>query len=421
MESVDVATTAPAPLTVPVTPMSLTEARAAVAATIADQRDNLLAISHQIHDDPELSYQEFRSAALLADQLRAAGYDVTLGCYGLDTAFEAVIGEGDVTATLCLEYDALPKIGHACGHNIIATAGLGAAIALAPLAAEAGVRVKVLGTPAEEHGGGKVDMLRAGAWEDSTFSLMVHGMTTGDVAVERTVFTAVERFQVTFHGVASHAAGAPWLAVNAGAAATLSLTAMALLRQHIPHTANINAYISNGGAATNIIPDLAELQVEVRAADLDVHRDLKQRVMNCFEGAAIATGCTWEQHATENGYAPVKHDPDLSRIWDANLSTRGRTLDDSYDLGGGSTDMGNVSQVLPGLHGTVALDGCEAAPHQVAFEQAAASPAGDDAVLDAAAALAWTVLDVAHDPALRADLLARQAARPVGATTVDSI
>lgn len=411
---------APADVTL-TAPTTLAAARQAVAETIAGQREKLLAISHQIHDDPELSYDEHRSAALLADQLREAGYDVTLGCYGLETAIEAVIGQGDLTATLCLEYDALPKIGHACGHNIIATAGLGAAIALAPLAAEAGIRVKVLGTPAEEHGGGKVDMLRAGAWEDSTFSLMVHGMTTGDVAVERTVFTAVERFQVAFHGVASHAAGAPWLAVNAGAAATLSLTAMALLRQHIPHTANINAFISNGGAATNIIPDLAELQVEVRAADLDVHRDLKQRVMNCFEGAAIATGCTWEQHATENGYAPVRHDPDLSRIWDANLTARGRTLDDSYDLGGGSTDMGNVSQVLPGLHGTVALTGCEAAPHQVAFEQAAASPAGDDAVLDAAAALAWTVLDIAHDPALRADLLARQAARPAGATTVDSI
>lgn len=419
MDSVDVATTAPATATTP--PRTLAEARAAVAGTIVEQREDLLALSHQIHDDPELSYQEHRSAALLADRLREAGYDVTLGCYGLDTAFEAVIGSGDVTGTLCLEYDALPKIGHACGHNIIATAGLGAAIALAPVAEQAGVRVKVLGTPAEEHGGGKVDMLRAGAWEDSTFSLMVHGMTTGDVPVEHTIFTAVERFQVSFHGVASHAAGAPWLAVNAGAAATLSLTAMALLRQHIPHSCNINAFISNGGAATNIIPDLAELQVEVRAADLETHKSLKQRVMNCFEGAAIATGCSWEQHATENGYAPVKHDPDLSRLWNTNLEAAGRTLDASYDLGGGSTDMGNVSQVLPGLHGTVALTGCQAAPHQVAFEQAAASPAGDDAVLDAAKALAWTVLDVAHDPVLRADLLARQAARPAGATTVDSI
>lgn len=402
-------------------PSPLAGAREAAAAAVAADRQKLLAFSHEIHDDPELSYQEHRAAARIAGLLREAGYDVALGCYGLDTAVEAIIGQGDLTAVLCLEYDALPEIGHACGHNIIATAGLGAALALAPLAADAGVRVKVLGTPAEEHGGGKVDMLRAGAWEDAAFSLMVHGMTTGDVPVENTVFTAVERFQVTFHGLASHAAGAPWLAVNAGAAATLSLTAMALLRQHIPHSANINAYISNGGAATNIIPDLAELQVEVRAADLDVHQDLERRVMNCFEGAAIATGCTWEQHPTENGYAPVRHDPDLSRIWNANLVARGRTLNSGYDLGGGSTDMGNVSQVLPGLHGTVAVDGCRAAPHQVAFARAAAGPAGDEAAIDAAVALAWTVLDVAYDPELRADLLARQAARPAGATTVDSI
>jgi amidohydrolase len=333
-----------------------------------------------------------------------------------------VIGEGDLTATLCSEYDALPQIGHACGHNIIATAGVGAAIALAPVARAAGLRVKLLGTPAEEHGGGKVDMLRAGAWEDSTFSLMVHGAPTGDVPVERTVYTAVERFQVTFHGVASHAAGAPWLAVNASAAATLSLTAMALLRQHIPQSANINAYVSLGGEVTNIIPDRTVLQVEIRAVDLATHADVKKRVMNCFEGSAIATGCSWEQEKTENGYAPVDNDADLARFWDANLESAGRVLDaGAYGLGGGSTDMGNVTQVLPALHGSIAIDGCEAAPHQAAFAEAAATSAGDDAAIDGAAALAWTVLDVAYDPAVRADLLARQAARAAGATTIDSI
>ncbi|MFT4229163.1 MAG: amidohydrolase [Microbacterium sp.] len=382
------------------------------------RREQLLALSHAIHADPELSWEEHRAVARIAPVLEDAGFAVEVGAYGVPTAFEAVYGTGDLTITLCAEYDALPGVGHACGHNVIATAGVGAALALATVADEAGLRVKLLGTPAEEHGGGKVSLLQAGAWEDSDFSMMVHGFTGVDFSASAFNSTAVDRFEVVFTGLTAHAAAAPEKGVNAGAAATLALTAMAMYRQHMGQGVNINGYVSHGGEATNIIPDRTVVQVEVRAAEIDVWHKTKQRVLACFEGAAIATGCTWEWAPTEHPYAPVKTDPDLARLWDENLVARGRTPSPLRGLSGGSTDMGNVTQVVPGIHPMIAFLGTDAVPHNPEFAAAAASPAADDAAIDGAALLAWTALDVATDAALRADLKKRTADRPVGATRV---
>ncbi|MFT4108600.1 amidohydrolase [Propionicimonas sp.] len=392
-------------------------AKAAAQAEVEENREALIGLSHAIHDDPELSWEEHRAAARVADLLGSAGFEVTTGAYDLPTAVEAVAGDGDLTVAICAEYDALPGIGHGCGHNVIAAAGVGAAMALAPLAASAGLRVKLLGTPAEEHGGGKVALLRAGAFEDVDYSMMVHGMTGEDSSATGFPGTAVDRFEVTFHGRAAHAAGMPWQAVNAGAAATLAMTAVAMLRQHIVKTANLNGFVSEGGQATNIIPDRAVIQMEVRALDIDEWRSLKRRALACFEGAAIATGCTWDWRPTEYPYAPVKPDPDLARCWDANLGARGRTLSANV-LGGGSTDMGNVTQVLPGIHPLIAFLGETAAAHSEEFTAAAITPAADDAVLDGAIALAWTALDAALDPVLRDRLLTERARRPAGATRI---
>ncbi len=387
-------------------------------AELQAQRDRLLELSHAIHADPELSWEEHRAVARIAPILEAAGFDVEVGAYGIPTAFEAVNGTGDLTVTLCAEYDALPGVGHACGHNVIATAGVGAALALAAVAGDAGLRVKLLGTPAEEHGGGKVALLKAGAWEDSDFSMMVHGFTGVDFAADAFNSTAVDRFEVVFTGLTAHAAATPERGINAGAAATLALTAMALYRQHMGPGVNINGFISHGGEATNIIPDRTVVQVEVRANDIDVWRQTKQRVLACFEGAAIATGCSWTWAPTEHPYAPVTSDPDLARLWDANLVARGRTPSPVRGLGGGSTDMGNVTQVVPGIHPMIAFLGSDAVPHNPEFAEAAATPAADDAAIDGGALLAWTTLDVALDPVLRADLKARTAARPEGATRI---
>lgn len=385
---------------------------------IEGRRADLLALSHTIHANPELSWKEYEAAKLIAETLREAGFAVEVGAYGVETAVEAIYGDGDLTVAVCAEYDALPGIGHGCGHNVIASAGVGAALGLAAVAADAGLRVKLLGTPAEEHGGGKVALLKAGAWEDSDFSMMVHGFTGVDFSADAFNSTAVDRFEVVFTGLTAHAAAAPEKGINAGAAATLALTAMALYRQHMGPGVNINGFVSHGGEATNIIPDRTVVQVEVRANEIDVWRSTKQRVLACFEGAAIATGCQWSWAPTEHPYAPVKSDPDLARLWDANLVSRGRTPSPMRGLGGGSTDMGNVTQVVPGIHPMIAFLGTDAVPHNPEFTAAAASPAADDAAIDGAALLAWTALDVALDPELRADLKQRTAARPEGATRI---
>lgn len=392
-------------------------------ADVEERRAQLLDLSRRIHEHPELSWEEHDAAALIAETMRDAGFDVTTSAYGLDTAFEAVYGSGDFTVAVCAEYDALPGIGHACGHNVIAASGVGAALALAAVADDLGLRVKLLGTPAEEHGGGKCAMLEAGAWEDVDISLMVHGMSeapgmTGDnhrAAAMRS--TAVERFEVVFTGKTAHAAGAPEQGINAGNAAILSLNAIAMLRQQLPKETNLNAFISEGGQATNIIPDRTVVQMELRAYDLDIWREMKQHVLKCFEGAAIATGCAWDWAPTEYPYAPLAPDERLAAIWDANLESLGRTLDDTTS-GGGSTDMGNVSQVVPSIHPLITFRGTTAPPHNPGFTEAAISETANDAVIDSARALAATVIDVAADPELRADYLRRTAARPAGATQV---
>ncbi len=392
--------------------------KARAESEIEARRSQLIELSHAIHADPELSWEEHRAVARIAAVLEDAGFAVEVGAYGVPTAFEAIYGSGDLTVTLCAEYDALPGVGHACGHNVIATAGVGAALALAPVAADAGLRVKLLGTPAEEHGGGKVSLLEAGAWEDSDFSMMVHGFTGQDFAADAFQSTAVERFEVEYTGLTAHAAAAPEKGINAGAAATLALSAIALYRQHMGPGVNINAFVSHGGEATNIIPDRTLVQAEVRATDLDVWRYTKQRVLSCFEGAAIATGCNWSWKPTENFYAPVVSDPDLARLWDANMPARGRTPSPAQGLTGGSTDMGNVTQVVPGIHPMIAFRGQDAVPHNPDFTAAAATPAADDAAIDGGLLLAWTALDAALDPELRADLRRRRTERPEGATRI---
>lgn len=387
-----------------------------VAAELARHNDTILRLSHEIHADPELSWQEHRAARRVADVLRDAGFVVETGAYGVETAIEALHGNGDLTVAICAEYDALPGMGHACGHNIIASAAVGAAIALRPVADRAGLRIKLLGTPAEEHGGGKIAMLTAGAWEDVDLSLMVHGTGGTDGHADAFDSTAVDRFAVTFTGRAAHAAGSPERGINAGSAATLALTALAFLRQHIPVSASVNGFVSTGGEATNIIPDHTVVQVEVRATDLDVWRDLKTRTLACFEGAAVATGCEWSHTATEPAYAPVRHDGRLVPLWDANLVRRGRVIDDEKRVRGASTDMGNVSQVVPSIHPTIAILGATSAPHHPDFAVDARSPEADDAALDGAAILAWTVVDAALTPSVRESLKRDRSGRPAGAT-----
>lgn len=397
--------------------LDLAEAKQRSADAVRSWEQRLVEISHEIHDDPEIAFEEVRAANLVAGALRDAGFTATVGAFGVDTAIDASFGDGEFVVAICAEYDALPVIGHACGHNVIAAAGLGAAIALAAIADDAGLTVKLLGTPAEEHGGGKVLMLEGGAWEDATVSLMVHGAPGIDVRCESFATQAVDRFQITYTGRPAHAAAAPDKGVNALDAATIALTAIALLRQQLPGTVRTAAVITQGGEVTNIIPARTVLQAEVRSFDLDELRDAKRRVMACFEAGALASGCSWEQVRTEPRYDPLVQEPLLADAWNDALTELGREPIAFSGMAGGSTDMGNVSQVVPSIHPGIAIVGSTSAPHTEGFAADAATPAADRAVIDSAIGLAWAAATAALTPSSRADLLARQAARPVGATT----
>lgn len=383
-----------------------------IETSVARDAALLISTSHDIHDHPELSFQEKRSARVLGSLAQERGFTVSYGKYGIDTSFEAVYGTGDFRVVVCAEYDSLPNIGHACGHNIICTAALGAAFALKELADDLNLTVVLLGTPAEEHGGGKAIMLENGAWDDATISLMVHGTPAlVDTSCHAVRMNAVSRFNVTFTGRGSHAAARPEYGINAGDAATISLVSLGLLRQQLQDGVRMNAFIAHGGDETNIIPEQTYVKTECRTFDLDLMREVRQKMYNCFEGAAIATGCTWSREEAEPLYEDTVQYPALADAWDTNLRATGRQVrEDSYRPLG-STDMGNVCHYLPAIHPTIAVLGHEGQTHTAQFALDAATPEGDQAILDAARALAASVVEVASDPEERENLLAKQAAR----------
>ncbi|MDF2506470.1 MAG: peptidase [Microbacterium sp.] len=383
-------TTVPPPPTHPLT----AGARDAVIASRADWESAVLALSAEIHQHPELAFAEHRAAALVTGALRDAGFAARTGAFGLDTAVEATFGEGDITVAICAEYDALPGLGHACGHNIIAAAGVGAALALSRVADDLGIRVKLLGTPAEEHGGGKILMLEAGAWDDVDFSLMVHGGPGDDLHCADVRTQAVARFDVSFHGRPGHAGAPSPAGVNAANAATIGLVALGLLRQHLPDGVRANAFIAEGGEATNIIPSSTRVRAEVRADTLEAVQTAQRRILACFEGGATATGCSWSWEHAEPTYAEVVQNPVLARAWDRNLATLGRSSRPHAGSPGGSTDMGNVSQIVPSIHPLIAIEGCSSAPHTREFTDDAIGAAADAAVVDGALAMALTAVDV---------------------------
>ncbi|WHP16636.1 amidohydrolase [Cellulomonas sp. ES6] len=369
------------------------DVRAAVLASRADWEHAVLGLSARIHATPEPAFEEHGAAAAVAGVLRDAGFATTVGAYGLGTAVEATCGTGDVTVAVCAEYDALPGMGHACGHNLIAAAGVGAALALAHVADRTGLRVKLLGTPAEEHGGGKVLLLDAGAWEDVDFSLMVHPGPGHDVRCADVRTQAAARFDVTFRGRGGHAGAANPGGANAAGAATIGLVALGLLRQHLPDGTRANAYVADGGEATNIIPAAATVRAEVRGDTLAAVEDARRRVLACFEGGAVASGCTWSWTDAEPTYADVVQDPLLARAWDRNLAALGRSPQAYAGPAGGSTDMGTVSHAVPAIHPLVAIEGCDSAPHTPEFAEDTIGPAAERAAVDGALAMALTAVD----------------------------
>lgn len=394
------------------THLPLSPAAQAASQAIDSALDSLTALSRAIGNDPELAFEEHRAAARVAQALTDAGFLVHTGAYGLPTAVAAEYGSGEFTIVVVGEYDALPEVGHACGHNVIAAAGVGAAIGLRAVADQLGIRVRFLGTPAEESGGGKNLMLERGAWDDGTLSVMVHGGPQPQTRSVGGTTQALEYFEATFTGRAAHAAFAPHEGINAGDAVTLAQVAFGLLRQQLPDGVVVSS-ISQTGVAANIIPESGTLCVEVRAHDAESWATARARVRAAIDGAALASGCTVTLRHPEIPYAPLAADPELTALFDEHLAglLGERSSDWAPGMSGGSTDMGNVSQYLPSIHPMVALPDTAALPHHHSFAEAARGEAGDSVVRAGAISLALTAISAAENTELRERLLDQQRAR----------
>ena len=389
------------------------------ATGVSDWQDRVLALARALHARPEIAFQETESASAITELLTEGGFTVERGTGGLPTAFTATAGSGELTVALCVEYDALPEVGHACGHNLIAGASVAAALALAPHVDELGITLKAIGTPAEEHGGGKALLLEAGAFDGVGLALMVHPVQDGlSYNPAGSTAQAVGRYRAVFRGRAAHAAAAPHLGVNAADAATLSQVAVGLLRQQLPGDQRVALFVSEGGVATNIIPERAVVDFECRAFTLPEYEALLERVRRCFEGAALATGAELTIEATEPLYEPLVQDDALAGFWTSAMAAFGRDVTSGARLGGGSTDMGNVSQVIPSLHPWLSIPGADVPIHSHGFAAVADAPLAYDMMFEAARALAWTVVDAAGHAEHRPRFIAAAYRRDVGQEAV---
>lgn len=381
--------------------MSLKEA---IRDNITRTRQSTIDLSHRIHASPEVGFEEYLAAEWVGEALFDAGFSVEAGVADLPTALVGTAGDGPLVIGICAEYDALPGVGHACGHNIISAAAVAAGRALASVASDLQITIKVFGTPAEENGGGKILMLDAGVFDGTHAAMMVHPapyeqvyanvLANGDLLVE-------------FVGKNAHASAAPYKGLNAGDAVTLAQVAVGLMRQQLRPGDQIHGIVTNGGETPNVIPARAGAHYYIRASDLEGLRDLEQRVRRCFEGAALATGCDVTVRATAPDYSEFRNNTVMASLYEGNarMLDRPLPLPDEVEHAGGSTDMANVSRAIPAIHPSLAIDCGSAVNHQPEFAAHCIGESGDRALIDGATAMAWTVVDMATDSALRAQFM----------------
>jgi amidohydrolase len=365
------------------------------AQTVAADSARLITLSELLHANPETAWEEHRSSRWVAEALDEVGFAVTPGYLGLDTAFLATYGSGPFRLGLAAEYDALPGLGHACGHNLISAIAVGAARALAPLADAAGLTIEVYGTPAEEGGGGKIELQKRGAFAGLDLAMMAHPAPV-DVA-EAEPF-AVSHSHITYQGKAAHAAAYPEQGVNAADAFTIAQVAVGLLRQQLPSNVRVHGVMTNGGEAPNSIPARTEGRWYVRAETLDQLAETEARVWRCFEAGALATGATLDITPESKPYSEFRTFEPALAAYVRNAQELGRVFDrdsPARRMNRASTDMGNVSQLVPSIHPYVGIGSLPALNHQPEFAAHCVGGDAEKALLDAATALAWTALDVA--------------------------
>ncbi|TFV59846.1 M20 family peptidase [Geodermatophilus sp. DF01-2] len=382
-----------------------------VQQQVLSRADDLISLSHRLQQHPETAFEEHRAAAWLTEVLDDAGFTVERGVADLPTAFMATYGSGSLTVGVCAEYDALPAIGHACGHNIIAGSALGTGLALRAVADELDLTVKVLGTPAEEGGGGKVVMIEKGLFDDLHAALMIHPTPRELVAPD---LLAMSARSFEFQGREAHAASFPEAGINAMDALTVAQVSIGLLRQHILDDERIHGVPEHGYEAANVIPSHARANYVARAASRERLEVLVDRLTKCFEAGALATGATLTIDTSKPAYLEMKHDPllmELYRVNAENLGRRFRPLQRGDSAGYASTDFGNVSHHVPAIIPTVDIGSGAIGNHEPEFADCAVTPTADKALLDGAVAMAWTVIDTAADAVVRTALSSARDAR----------
>ncbi|OEV31503.1 peptidase M20 [Streptomyces nanshensis] len=374
----------------------MNEAKKRVQADVGSVRDELIALSESLHRNPETAWKEFESARKVAEVLRRNGFEVTENFAGLPTAFHARLGSGTKRIGYMAEYDALPGIGHACGHNLISAMSVGAAIALAQRAGELGITVEVFGTPAEEGGGGKIEMLDRGAFEGLDFAMMAH---PAPVDVARAVPFAVSHSAIRYTGRAAHAAAYPTHGRNAADAFTIAQVAIGMLRQQLPPSVRVHGIVTSGGEAPNAIPQTTAGRWYVRAKDMAELAETEEKVRRCFEAGALATGCDLEIEPESQPYSDFRTHEAALKSYEQNAVELGRELvteGAETEMCRASTDMGNVSQVVPAIHPYIGLGCFPVLNHQKEFADHCTGEAAGRTVTDGATALAWTAVDLAQ-------------------------
>jgi amidohydrolase len=365
-----------------------------------EKRAELSEVSRYIFDHPEVGFHEKESSLKLVEVLGKNGFNVIHPVAGVQTAFEATISSGAERPHIAIlaEYDALPELGHACGHNLIATAAVGAGLVLRQILPSLKGRISVIGTPAEEvlSNSGKIQLLRAGLFNDVDVAMIVH--PHGNTWLDKP-FLAVDEVFVRFSGKSSHAASSPHLGINAHDAAQLTFIGISFLRQQLRQDARIHWGDLKVSGAKNVIPDSSSATICVRGLTDEYTRELREKIIHCIQGAALMTGCRAEYESLE-GFRAMKYNRSLNTLFGENLSRLGMFLDKLPEYGlSGSTDMGNVSKAVPSLHPFFRIkDGV--APHTVEFREAAITEAAFEATLIAARAMAKTASDLLFSPEL---------------------
>jgi amidohydrolase len=372
-------------------------------------QNDILSLSHRIHANPELGFEEEKASNWLAEMLADAGMNVTLGVCDLPTAFVARAGHGPLHIAICAEYDSLPGIGHACGHNMIAAMAAGAGIAAGKVADDAGLTVSVIGTPAEETGNasGKILLLERGAFDGVHAAMMVH---PAPVEMLESHIIAATMFDVYYTGKEAHAAAFPEQGINAADALTVAQTAIGLLRQHLKQTDRVHGIVTHGGDAPNVVPAHTSAKYIVRGENLKDLEDVRAKVVRCFEAGATASGAKLEIRGGDKPYAEMRFDHELNKVYKRNAEAAGRTfpeLGPAMQKVTASTDMGNVSHVIPSIHPMIGINSLPAVNHQPEFTAHCITEDADRAVREGALAMAWTAVEMGEDARLRERLRTR--------------